>query len=224
LPTVKVLSLLDELEALDFRGYITFHQLSEAFLDKRLIPVAREAKRRGMRPYVHTNGDVLRQDEALCREAAEIFEYIVVGLYDYKSESEKCAEKELWKRRLAGTEILFSLAENVYTRTHAPDNDKMNRLWRRAYPTAPCAQPRTYLLVHYKGDACCCCEDMYGELLRHNVYEMSLHDIWYSERHAEVARVLRIGDRDAFELCAKCTMGASRYSRDPRRATRHYDR
>lgn len=45
--------------------------------------MAREAKRRGMRPYVHTNGDVLRQDEALCADDAEIFEYIVVGLYDY---------------------------------------------------------------------------------------------------------------------------------------------
>jgi MoaA/NifB/PqqE/SkfB family radical SAM enzyme len=224
LPTEKVFSLLDELEALQFRGHITFHQLSEAFLDKRLMTVAREAKRRGMRPYVHTNGDVLRNDEALCREAAEVFEYIVVGLYDYTSEAEKNAEKELWKRRLDGTEVLFSLVENVYLRTHSPDDAGLSRPARRSYAIAPCAQPRTYLLIHYDGDACCCCEDTYGELLRHNVLEMSIRDIWYSQRHLEVIRALRIGDRGAFDLCSNCTMAPNRYSRDPRRAIRHYDR
>lgn len=224
LPTEKVLSLLDELEALEFRGHITFHQLSEAFLDKRLMPVAIEAKRRGMRPYVHTNGDVLRSDESLCRQAAEVFEYIVVGLYDYTSEAEKNDEKNFWKQRLRGTEVLFSLIENVYVRTHAPDNGEMSSLERRSYPIGLCAQPRTYLLIHYNGDACCCCEDMYGELLRHNVFEMSLRDIWFSERHLKVVRALRVGDRGAFDLCAKCTMAPNRYFSDPRRAIRHYDR
>jgi MoaA/NifB/PqqE/SkfB family radical SAM enzyme len=224
LATEKVFSLLDELEALQFRGYITFHQLSEAFLDPRLMSVASEAKRRGMKPYVHTNGDVLRTDESLCREAADIFEYIVVGLYDYTSEEEKSAEKKFWKQRLQGTEVLFSLVENVYVRTHGPDNEEMGRLPRRIYPTSPCAQPRTYFLIHYDGDACCCCEDMYGELLNYNVHEMSIRDIWYSARHAEVIRALKIGDRRQYDLCANCTMGPSRNSRNPMRAIRHFDR
>ena len=224
LATEKVFSLLDELEALEFKGYITFHQLSEAFLDPRLMSVAKDAKRRGMRPYVHTNGDVLRNDEPLCREAAETFEYIVVGLYDYTSEAEKLAEKKFWKRRLQGTEVLFSLVENVRVRTHGPDNDEMRRMRRRTYPTSPCAQPRTYLIIHYDGDACCCCEDMHGDILKFNVHEMSIRDIWYSERHAEVIRTLQIGDRRQYDPCANCTMGPSRDSHNPRRAIRHFDR
>ena len=224
LSTEKVFSILDELEALEFRGYITFHQLSEAFLDPRLMSVAKDTKRRGMKPYVHTNGDVLRNDEPLCREAADVFEYIVVGLYDYTSEEEKIAEKKFWKQRLQGTEVLFSLVENVHVRTHGPANEEMRRLVRRTYPTSPCAQPRTYLLIHYDGDACCCCEDMQGELLNYNVHEMSIRDIWYSERHTDVIRELRIGDRRQYDLCANCTMGPSRDSWNPRRAIRHFDR
>jgi hypothetical protein len=50
MPAEKVMGLLDELESLSFKGYITFHHLSEAFLDKRLIQIATEAKKRGMRP------------------------------------------------------------------------------------------------------------------------------------------------------------------------------
>ncbi len=188
------------------------------------MPIAREAKRRGMRPYVHTHGDVLKNDEALCREAAEVFEYIVVGLYDYTTEEERDAEKAFWKRRLQGTEVLFSLVEKAYVRTHSSDNDKMRRLKWRSNPTGLCAQPRSYLLIHYDGDACCCCEDMYGELLEHNVFAMSFREIWYSERYLEVIRTLRVGDRNGFGLCAKCTMAPNRYEADPKRGIRHYDR
>src|ERR1041384_5595683 len=54
MPTERITLLLDELETMGFCGYITFHHLSEAFLDKRLMAVARDAKRRRMKPYIHT--------------------------------------------------------------------------------------------------------------------------------------------------------------------------
>lgn len=224
MPTAKVMSLLDELEALGFTGYITFHQLSEAFLDKRLMDVAREAKTRGMKPYVHTNGDVLRNNEKLCADAADVFEYIVVGLYDYTSEEEKEAEKTFWRSRLRGTEVMFSLAENAYVRTHSAANAQMSALPRHTYPTAVCADPLRYLMIHYNGDVAYCCEDMYGELSKLNVFETSLRDVWYGERHRRIAKTLLMGDRHRFDLCTKCTMGPNRYSTDPARDTQHYDR
>ena len=139
MPFERMTLLFDELSSMGFRGYITFHQLSEAFLDKRLIGIARDARSRGMKPFVHTNGDVLRNDEALCREAAEVFEYIVVGLYDYETEEEKQREKEFWKMRLNGTEVMFSLVENVYVRTHSPRNSQMNAIIRQTHPNDVCA-------------------------------------------------------------------------------------
>ena len=223
MPTEKIMSLLDELESLSFEGYITFHQLSEAFLDRRLIEIATEAKRRSMRPYVHTNGDVLRDDERLSRQTSEVFEYVVVGLYDYTTEEEKNAEKKFWLERLHGTRVMFSLVEDVYVRTHSADNRLMNTLGRRTYPTGICTEPQKYLMIHYNGDVCCCCEDMYGELLRFNVFDSSIADIWFSERHAQVINTLLIGERKEFELCAKCTMKPNLYAPDPMLATRHYD-
>ena len=203
--------LFNELGSMGFRGYITFHHLSEAFLDKRLIRIARDARRRGMKPYVHTNGDILRNNEALCREAADVFEYIVVGLYDYESEQEKQREKEFWKERLKGTEVMFSLAENIYVRTHSPRNSQMTAIVRRTHPYAVCAQPQQYLLIHYNGDTACCCEDMYGDLLKMNIFETSIRDVWYSERHARVINALQVGNREQFALCTKCTMGPNHY-------------
>lgn len=224
MPTAKVLALYDEICELGFTGYITFHQLSEAFLDKRLLELAREARRRGMKPYVHTNGDVLRTSDEMCRQAADVFEYIVVGLYDYTTQAEKETEKVFWRNRLAGTQVLFSLIENAYVRTHSADNEQMRSRLRMTHPTAICAEPQKYLMIHYNGDVCCCCEDMYGELLRANVFETSVKEIWNSQRHIEVVDALRFGERRKFELCSKCTMGANGYSEEPLQAITHYDR
>jgi len=224
MPTEKVLGILDELEALGFDGHITFHQLSEAFLDHRLIDVATDAKRRGMRPYVHTNGDVLRGNEDLCRRSADVFEYIVVGLYDYKNEAEKHAEQEFWRSRLAGTTVMFSLAEKVYRRTHSADGPEMAAMALRTFPTAACVQPQKFLLVHYNGDVCCCCEDMYGELLKANIFDRSIRDIWYSSQHQQMIRDLSAGQRSKYALCSRCTMGPSTWSDDPMRDTAHFAR
>lgn len=215
MPTEKVSAILDELEALGFIGFITFHHLSEAFLDKRLLDVARDAKRRGMRPYVHTNGDVLRNSPQLCRAAAEVFEYIVVGLYDYQCEAEKLAEQAFWRERLQGTSVGFSLVENVYHRTHTPGGERMDTIVRHTHPTAVCAEPLSFLLIHYNGDVGCCCEDMLGELLRVNVFEHGIREIWYSDRHIAVIDDLQRGERDKYDLCSRCTKGANRYRPDP---------
>ena len=218
------MSILDELEALAFTGYITFHHLSEAFLDNRLIDIASEAKHRGMRPYVHTNGDVLRGNEKLCRRTADIFEYVVVGLYDYKNKNEKEAEQRFWKTRLSGTQVMFSLIENVYRRTHSADTPEMAAIPKTTFPTATCANPQKFLLIHYNGDVCCCCEDMHGELLKANIFEKSIREIWYSRRHQQVINDLQAGERSKYDLCSRCTMGPNSYSEDPMLDTVHHDR
>lgn len=223
MPTEKVMNLLDELESLCFKGYITFHHLSEAFLDKRLIQVATEAKKRGMRPYVHTNGDVLRNNEELCKKSAEVFEYVVVGLYDYKNQEEKEDQKEFWNKRLHGTKIMFSTAEKIFRRTYSPDNKIMEKLEKKTFPDGICANPQKYLLIHYNGDVGCCCEDMYGELLKSNIFDKSIEEIWYSEHHKQIIKELQVGNRKKYDLCLKCTMGPNIHSQDPMDDTNHFD-
>ena len=224
MPTEKVIKLLDELESLSFKGYITFHHLSEAFLDKRLIQFATEAKKRGMRPYIHTNGDVLRNNEELCKKSAEVFDYVVVGLYDYKNQEEKGDQKKFWNKRLHGTKIMFIIAEKTYRRTYSPDNEKMENIEKKTFPTGICANPQKYLLIHYNGDVSCCCEDVYGELLKSNIFDKSIKEIWYSQKHKQIIKALQGGERRKYDLCLKCTMGPNSYSQNPMDETNHFDR
>ena len=50
--------------------------------------LAHEARKRGMKPDLHTNGDVLKHDDRLCDEVKKIYGLVVVGLYDYKTNEE----------------------------------------------------------------------------------------------------------------------------------------
>jgi hypothetical protein len=56
-------------------------------------------------------------------------------------------------------------------------------------------------MIHYNGDVACCCEDMYGELMRFNIFETSIKEIWYSGRHAQIVDALLVGDRQKYDLC-----------------------
>src|SRR5882724_9467876 len=88
MPTGKILDLLDQAQDLGFRGGVGFHHYSEPLLDKRNIMLAYEAKKRGMKPDLHTNGDALKHNDALCKDVKEVYGLIVIGLYDYDTNDE----------------------------------------------------------------------------------------------------------------------------------------
>ncbi len=50
-------------------------------------------------------------------------------------------------------------------------------LEKRTFPTGICANPRKYLLMHYNGDVSFCCEYMYRELLKSNIFNKSIMEI-----------------------------------------------
>lgn len=205
MPTEHVLRIMDEAVALGFRGKVAFHHMSEAFLDKRVIRMAWEARTRGLIPYEHTNGDVLRNNLDLCRQAAEVFDYITVGLYDYKNEQELKAEQAFWKVALKGTRVKFSLGGEVYPRSLTPFDSRMFRD-KKSYQHAPCTRPFQRLIVHYDGNVALCCEDMTDMFNLGNAFKKSIEEIWYSKRHVGILRDLEQGRRDKYPACKNCPM------------------
>jgi len=87
-PPQMILSLLDQASILGFKGSVGFHHYSEPLLDDRNIPLAQEAKQGGMKPYLHTNKDLLKRDDQLCKDVINYSESIVVGHYDYANNTQ----------------------------------------------------------------------------------------------------------------------------------------
>jgi radical SAM protein with 4Fe4S-binding SPASM domain len=203
MPTEHALRIMDEAAALGFRGHVAFHHMSEPFLDPRIIDMAAHARKLGLRPYEHTNGDVLRRDETLCRAAAETFEYIKVGLYDHQNVSERDAQIEFWKQRLHGTDVRFSVVDTVFPRNLTPLSDRMIRA-KQTFQGGICNRPLMRMLVHYDGNVALCCEDMKDDFGLGNAFRSSVLELWYSQRHQQIVRHLQRGRRDLYPLCKGC--------------------
>jgi radical SAM protein with 4Fe4S-binding SPASM domain len=214
MPTEKILDLLDQAQAMGFRERVAFYHYSEPLLDRRNVMLAREARRRGMKPYLVTNGDVLRHDDALCDEVRRVYTRIVVGLYDYRTNEELAAAKLYWQDKLAGTIIEFSpigmagarSAKSVGVPRALVPSDSRMAVPDLRYSNAPCHRPLIRMLIQHDGEMCHCCEDTYGAFQLGNVYERSLEELWFSERHVEITQNLIDGRRDNYDLCRNCPM------------------
>lgn len=214
MPTAKILGLLDEAQAMGFRGLVGFHHYSEPLLDPRNPLLAREAKQRGMQPYLHTNGDVLRRNEELCAVVQDLYAFIVVGLYDYRTNEELAAEKHFWRGRLPNANLEFSpigLSDGRAShsigvpRARVPSDQRMT-LPDLTFQNAPCHRPLIRMLIQYDGEVCLCCEDTTGGFGLGNVHQQSLAEIWFSERHVGIMQELMVGRRAQYELCRNCPM------------------
>jgi radical SAM protein with 4Fe4S-binding SPASM domain len=214
MPTEKILDILDQAQALGFSGRVGFHHYSEPLLDKRNVMLAGEARNRGMRPYLHTNGDVLRHDKRLCQEVGNVYELIVVGLYDYATDGELEAAKRYWRERLVGATLDFSpiglfgvrSAHSIgIPRALVPTDSRM-AVPDLTFANAPCHRPLLRMIIQHDGEMANCCEDTLGAFQLGNVYESSLEHLWFSERHVKVVRDLVAGKREGYILCRRCPL------------------
>jgi radical SAM protein with 4Fe4S-binding SPASM domain len=215
MPTETILDLLDQCVALGFEGRIAFHHYSEPLLDSRNVMLAESARARGLHPYLHTNGDMLRRDDALCEDVVRVYDRIIVGLYDYETDEELEEARGYWRRRLAAAADLDfnpigrsggrSAHSNGVPRALVPPDARMV-VPDLTFANAPCHRPLIRLIVQHDGEVAFCCEDVHGAFEMGNVYASSVEELWYSERHVRAVRGLVAGRRQSHALCRHCPL------------------
>jgi glycosyltransferase involved in cell wall biosynthesis len=228
MPTETILGILDQACALGFQGEVGFHHYSEPLLDRRNVMLAREARRRGLHPYLHTNGDMLRRDDRLCRDVAEVYGRIVVGLYDYSTDEERAEAERYWRERLAGAARLeFSSIGVAGTRSGqsiaipralVPTDPRM-AIPDLTFADAPCHRPLLRMIIQHDGEMANCCEDTRGAFGLGNIHGSSLEELWHSPRHVAIVTDLVAGRRDPYALCRQCPLSPSGPAPEGRRIT-----
>ena len=214
LSTEKILDLLDQAAALGFRGPVGFYSYSEPLLDKRHLLLARHAAQRGMRPQLHTNGDVLQERPELVEEVRSVYRELTIGLYDYESNEELERTMETWRARFPGVQLAFSYigrgaarrARSIGTARALTPSDGRYAFPDLVYRNAPCHRPGLRMIVRYDGQMCLCCEDLRADFELGNVHDSTLEELWYSDRHVGMIEQLAKGRRDAYALCSVCPM------------------
>jgi radical SAM protein with 4Fe4S-binding SPASM domain len=213
----KVLDILDQAASLQFAGGVSFYFYSEALLDKRNLFFAREARKRGMKPYLHTNGDALKSNSALIDAISDVYEYVVIGIYDYQTNAELELAKEFWRQHLTGCDLRFSTiadgpagsAHSMGTPRALVPTDRRFNVPDFTYRNAPCHRPLIRLILRHDGRMCMCCEDMQADFDLGNIHESTLEELWFSERHVALVKDLIAGHRDKYALCRNCPLPPS---------------
>jgi 2-deoxy-scyllo-inosamine dehydrogenase (SAM-dependent)/8-amino-3,8-dideoxy-alpha-D-manno-octulosonate transaminase len=214
MPTAKILEILDQAQALGFGGRVGFHHYSEPLLDPRNVMLAWEARRRGMKPYLHTNGDLLRHNHGLCEDVKRVYELIVVGLYDYATNEELEESKRYWHERLAGANLEFSpiglsgirSARSIGIPRALVPTDQRMAVPDLTFANAPCHRPVIRMIIQHDGEMANCCEDTRGAFDLGSVYRSSVEELWFSERHLQVVQDLIAGLRERYTLCRNCPL------------------
>jgi radical SAM protein with 4Fe4S-binding SPASM domain len=207
MPTEKVYAIMDEISGFSFRGFIGFHRLSEPLLDPRFIDFCRYARSKGMKILETTNGDVLAKNIKLCRELDGVVNILVIGLYDYKSKNEKEQQMKHWQETFKNTMVRFS------TPQEHPKIRQNSKVYREAHKdktilTHPCFKTRN-LLIRYDGNVSLCGQDDQCRFDLGNVFENSLREIWWSEKHIRIIKSLQLPmARYKYELCSTCYMSS----------------
>ncbi|UCD14488.1 MAG: SPASM domain-containing protein [Thermoplasmatales archaeon] len=215
MPTWKIFDIINQAVELGFKrslgfppykGSIGFHRLSEPFLDKRYVEVAAYAKEKGLKIMEDTNGDILKKNPVLCSKIDGLVDVIVIGIYDYKNNKEKKEQVRFWKNRFKKTKVVFSLAaEFPLQRQNAKNYDKkLVKLVTPKIANYPCFGTNG-LRIRYDGEVSLCCEDDQCTFKLGNVFDSSIRDIWWSEKHIKIVNSLKVpGGRKLYPLCRNC--------------------
>lgn len=203
--TEKVYNLIDQASKLGYKGAVAFHRLSEPLIDPRYVEVWKYARGKGMKLHAPTNGDVLRRNPELCSELDGFGNSLVIGLYDCETDEEAQREMDFWREKFKKSEVSFS--EPLRQKFHVRQNAQVYDLARKDVEEVnrPCLEGKNGLLIRYDGNVCFCCQDDQCTFSLGNVFEQSIEEIWWSNKHIQILRTLeKTGGRRRFSLCSGC--------------------
>lgn len=231
--TEKILDLLDQAKAMGYQGPVGFHHYSEPLLDPRNLLLAKEARMRGMKPYLHTNGDLLKYDAALRKKVTGLYGYIVIGLYDYETDSELEEMKLFWQALFVDVNLMFSpiglsgagSAHSIGIPKALVPTDSRMAIPDFTYSNAPCHRPLIRMIIQHDGEIANCCEDTYGAFNLGNVNQISMEELWSSQHHIQVINDLTRGRREQYPLCQICPLAPTSSAPNGNKismASRHY--
>lgn len=206
MPTERVHDLINQASELGYRGGIVFSYYSEPTCEPRLVSFVKYAKKKGVLPWIISNG-VLLTDE-LCKQLDGIVDRVGIGLANTSKDGRR-KPPEFWRTRFPKTRKLNITTEGYkpskWWPTHFfPQTERLQAAIRKNINT-PCHIPRKYLIIQYDGEMSLCCDDLSHVWNLGNAFEKSLEELWWSEKHVEILKTLSVaGGRLKYPYCRIC--------------------
>lgn len=204
--------LLKDLSDLNFEGRLSWFGYNEPLSDPRIYEII--AKSRKVLPkallHIATNGDLLSQKN-YDRLAEAGLDKCAVSVYDQKTLDKAKGIKG--NKLYLMNHMDSGFMENLTNRGGQLAGDFKSAHARKRYQEN-CQRPMTTMWIRSNGDACLCCEDMYGDVVVGNVKSDTLKDIWYGVELSKYRQILACKGRDEIKICDSCNYSGAPQSID----------
>lgn len=200
--------IIDELVALDFRGYVRPYLMNECFLDPRMPAIMRTIRRRLPEALcvVNTNGDLLSVEEA--RALGQMGVKIRVSAYNHTvlRRFEAAGVPRMHVTNL--TRLVEGLPETFNNRAGAVD------VGAKDVPQEGCRYPFAQMYIRHDGKAVLCCNDYLSQVVVGDVTQQSLIEAFNTPLYRKYRRMLAKGQR-TLPLCQNCNQREKHTWRTP---------
>ncbi len=193
LPTETVHSVIDQAAEMGYQGYVYLYGLGEPLLEPRYFDFARYAREKGLKVGLFTSADMLTprnpDTEKIVKQIEELTDKFVIDEY-YIFMDHLPAKKYIVRRN-----YLKSLFKNIkitwagkHINLHWSPNKIAKTLIKR-FRKNPCyLTGRMY--INHMGEMQLCCVDILCRWNLGNIYDSTLHELWYSSRHQMIVKTL----------------------------------
>lgn len=201
--------LIDQAADMGYKGRINIQFFNEPLLDSRLEEFGKYAKDKGCFSSVqcYSNADLLTPERAATIDGN--FDIMYIALYDKgggiplpigEERSRKERDISSWFTK---TVIKFTGGDHIIT--HYSPLPGLAAAIERARMNPCIFDVQERLIIDFTGEMRLCCDDIAGEWQLGNIFENTLEELWYSEKHQEIVENLRVrGGRKNYAFCWEC--------------------
>lgn len=196
--------ILENLRALEYSGRISWYNINEPLLDKRMPEILKLTRELCPRAFVSfaTNGDLL--NEAVYSNLKQCgLDAVGVSVYDDTTfeKVRKFADPQmvLIDMRTVQPGVLENRGGGIRQEAAAFEE------YRSRFENRSCERPSEMMVVDSQGRVVLCCADMYGDAVMGDARIQKLEEIWNNERFALYRARLRDEGRRNLPLCKDCS-------------------
>ena len=196
--------ILDNLNTLQFHGRISWYNINEPLLDRRMVEILRLTREYCPQAFVSlaTNGDLL-DDDLYHALKANGLDALGVSIYDDKTfeKVRKFADRQmvLMDMRSMGEGMLDNRGGGIRQEIPVFERD------RARYQNRSCERPFAMMVVNSRGQVVLCCDDLYGDVIMGDIQSNRLEEIWNNEKFTFYRNALNREGRCSLPLCGNCS-------------------
>lgn len=203
LPIETIEEICKQAVSLGFYGLVCLQHFNEPLEDPRIVEIGQMVKSFGF-SHVFFCSNVDLMDDSLACDIDGVFDSVYVALYN-RNEEQRLLEESSLLKRFKKTRLHFT--KGFHIPTHFSPSFNTESLIR-ANAMATCSEPFRRMVINHKGQMLLCCDDMIGNFNLGNFPDMSLEDLWYSDRHQDILISLKKpGGRMLYPYCKICPRG-----------------